>query len=62
MNTQKRYPKEVKERAVRMVLDHLGEYDSEWQAMRSIAGKFGMTTETLRSWVRQHQRDEGLRP
>ena len=62
MNTQKRYPKEVKERAVRMVLDHSGEYDSEWQAMRSIAGKFGMTTETLRSWVRQHQRDEGLRP
>ncbi len=62
MNTQKRYPKEVKERAVKMVLDHLGEYDSEWQAMRSIAGKFGMTTETLRSWVRQHQRDEGLRP
>ena len=62
MNTQKRYPKEVKERAVKMVLDHLGEYDSEWQAMRSIAGKFGMTTETLRSWVRQHQRDEGIRP
>ena len=62
MNTQKRYPKEVKERAVKMVIDHLGEYDSEWQAMRSIAGKFGMTTETLRSWVRQHQRDEGLRP
>lgn len=45
-----------------MVLDHSAEYDSEWQAMRSIAGKFGMTTETLRGWVRQHERDKGSRP
>ena len=45
-----------------MVLDHADEYDSEWAAMRSIAGKFGMTTETLRKWVRQHERDKGLRP
>ena len=61
-NTTKRYPKELKERAVRMVLEHSGEYDSEWQAIRSIAGKFGMTTETLRNWVRQAERDQGLRP
>ena len=50
-NTSKRYPKELKERAVRMVLEHSAEYDSEWQAIRSIAGKSGMTTETLRKWV-----------
>lgn len=62
MNTQKRYPKEVKERAVKMVLEHLAEYPSEWQATQSIASKFGMTAETLRKWIRQHERDRGLRP
>lgn len=62
MNTQKRYPKELKERAVRMVLEHSAEYQSEWQAICSIAAKFGMTPETLRKWVRQHERDQGIRP
>lgn len=61
MNTQKRYPKELKERAVKIVLEHSAEYDSEWQAISSIAAKFGMTPETLRKWVRQHERDQGLR-
>jgi transposase len=45
-----------------MVLDHEGEYDSQWAAIRSIADKIGCTNETLRSWVRQAERDEGLRP
>lgn len=62
MNTHKRYPPELKERAVKMVLEHSAEYQSEWQAITSIAGKFGMTTETLRNWVRKHERDKGLRP
>lgn len=62
MNTQKRYPKELKERAVKMVLEHSAEYSSEWQAICSIAAKFGMTPETLRKWVRQHERDQGIRP
>ena len=44
---------EVRERAVKMVFEHRGEYDSQWQAICSIAGKFGMTAETLRGWVRQ---------
>lgn len=61
MNTQKRYPKELKERAVRMVFDHTPEYDSQWQAIRSISAKFGMSSETLRNWVRQAERDAGLR-
>jgi transposase len=61
MNTQKRYPQELKERAVRMVLDHTPEYESQWAAIRSISEKFGMTAETLRTWVRQAERDAGLR-
>jgi len=47
---------------VRMVLDHSVDYQSEWAAIRSIAGKFGMTAETLRTWVRQAERDKRLRP
>jgi len=61
MNTHKRYPPELKERAVKMVMDHSSEYSSEWAAITSIAGKFGMTPETLRKWVRQAERDTGVR-
>jgi transposase len=62
MNKQKRYSPEVRERAVRMVLEHQGEYDSQWAAISSIAGKIGCTTEALRRWVRQAERDVGKRP
>src|SRR4030065_576218 len=61
MKTQKRYPQELKERAVHMVFDHTPEYESQWAAIRSISEKFGMTAETLRTWVRQAERDAGLR-
>jgi transposase len=57
-----RYSPEVRERAVRMVFDHQVEHDSQWSAMRSIAEKIGCTTETLRHWVRQAERDQGRRP
>ena len=62
MTTSKRYPVEVRERAVRMVFDHEDEYDSQWAAISSIAGKLGMTPETLRKWVRRAETDEGRRP
>ncbi len=62
MNTNKRYPAEVRERAVRMVQDHERDYDSEWGAIRSIAEKIGCTAETLRKWVRRTERDTGRRP
>ena len=60
--TRRHYSPEVRARAVRMVLEHAGEYGSQWGAISSIAGKIGCTAETLRRWVRQAERDEGLRP
>ena len=58
----KRYPAEVRERAVRLVMEHRGEYETEWAAITSIAQKCGMTAETLRKWVRQVEVDGGRRP
>jgi transposase len=53
---------EVRQRAVRMVLDHVGDHASQWVAIGSIAGKIGCTAETLRKWVRQAESDQGQRP
>ncbi|HHL9784109.1 TPA: IS3 family transposase, partial [Escherichia coli] len=50
---------EVRQRAVRMVLESQSEYDSQWATICSIAPKIGCTPETLRVWVRQHERDTG---
>jgi len=45
-----------------MVQEHQGEHDSQWATIRSIAEKMGCTAETLRKWVRQAERDQGVRP
>jgi transposase len=45
-----------------MVFEHQGEHPSQWAAICSIAHKFGMSSETLRKWVRSAVTDEGLRP
>ena len=56
-----KYAPEARERAVRMVFEHQGEHASQWTAIGSIAAKIGCTAETLRGWVRQAERDQGLR-
>ena len=61
MKKQIRYSPEMRERAVRLVYDHQGEYESQWAAMVSIAAKIGCTPETLRTWVRQSEADQGIR-
>jgi transposase len=58
----KRYPTELRERAVRMVFEHEGEYPSQWKAIVSIAEKLDVNRESLRVWVRRAEVDGGLRP
>jgi transposase len=56
-----RYDKELKAKAVRLVQDHVSDYDSEWAAMCAVSARLGMSTETLRKWVRQAEVDAGQR-
>ena len=60
--TSNRFSPEVRDRAVRMVLEHGNDHPSQWAAISSIASKIGCTGETLRKWVRQAERDRGQRP
>jgi transposase len=62
MKTPSRFSPEVRERAVRMVLEHQDAHASQWAAIVSIAEKIGCSAETLRHWVRQAERDQGRRP
>ena len=56
-----KYSPEVRERAVRMVQEHRGEYPSLWAAIESIAPKIGCVPQTLNEWVRKHEIDTGMR-
>ena len=62
MKTSKRYSTEVRERAVRMVLERQAEEGARWAAINSIAAKIGCTAETLRRWVLKAEVDQGTRP
>ena len=61
MRKSPKFSPEVIERAVRMVFDAKDQYPSQWAAIESIAGKIGCTAETLRRWVRQGERNRGVR-
>jgi len=61
MRKSPKYSPELVERAVRMVFDAKDQHPSQWAAIESIAGKIGCTAETLRRWVRQGERDGGVR-
>jgi transposase len=61
MNKSKKFSPEVRERAVRLVQEHRGEYPSLWAAIESIAPKIGCVPQTLLDWVKRHEIDSGLR-
>lgn len=62
MNKPVKYSAEVRDRAVRMVLEHQDDHGSQWAAITSIVGKIRCSAETLRLWVRRAERDQGKRP
>jgi transposase len=62
MKKSNKFSPEVRERAVRMVQEHRGEYPSLWAAIESIAPKIGCVPQTLLDWVKQAEIDAGARP
>ena len=61
MTKSNKFSPEVRERAVRMVQEHRGEYPSQWAAIESIAPKIGCVPQTLHDWVKRHEIDSGAR-
>ena len=61
MNKSNKFSPEVRERAVRLVLEHRGDYPSLWLAVESIAPKIGCVPQTLLTWVKRHEIDSGVR-
>ena len=62
-NTSRRYPPELRERAIRLVAEVRGDYSTEWNAIEAVASKLGIgSAETLRKWIRSSEIDAGKRP
>ena len=57
-----RYDASTRAKAIRLVREHAGDYPTQWAAIRAVAGRLGMSTETLRKWIRQAEVDEGMAP
>jgi transposase len=58
---RRKFSPEMRERAVRLVIEHRGDHASKWAAIVSIAAKIGCTAQTLHNWVAKAERDRGLR-
>lgn len=57
-----KWDNDTKDKAIRLVRDHVGDYPSEWAAISTVAGRLGMSAETLRKWLRQREIDDGAAP
>jgi transposase len=57
-----RYDRDTKAKAIRLVRDHAGDYNTEWAAITAVSGRLGMSAETLRKWIRQAEVDVGEAP
>ena len=57
-----RYDASTRAKAVRLVGEHAGDYPTQWAAIKAVSGRLGISTETLRKWLRQAEVDEGAAP
>jgi transposase len=57
-----RYGESTKAKAIRLVREHAGDYATQWAAIRAVSSRLGMSSETLRKWIRQAEVDEGAAP
>jgi transposase len=57
-----RYDASTRAKAIRLVREHAGDYPTQWAAIKTVSGRLGMSTETLRKWIRQAEVEEGTAP